>query len=108
MVEFNIEELYSSYGNIVETCIVNGYALPVLLKREYIPEEYCLSYERKQFLFKGMTNELREKLYDMLCLRKDMISRINKSNGVYSLDDFYNDELLEFLEEFPIFKSIIK
>lgn len=108
--KLNEQEIFNQYADIVRMCIKNGYALPMILKNYDIPDEYRLSMEEKQKLFDALNKYIRERLYDMLVARKVLIENIEDGRiiGYSTVEEYYEDELLSFLERYPMFESILE
>lgn len=109
MIEFDRDELFRKYKDIVKVCISDGYALPFLLKKYNVPSEYCLSDNKKKILFDNMSDDTRERLYGMLKYRRKMELLIFKGeiSDFSSVTDFHEKEVLDFVEVYPMFESII-
>lgn len=109
-MDFNEPVLYKEYKNIVKTCIQEGYALPVLIKDKHIPQEYKYNLEEKQTLFDNTTDEAKEKLYNMLNHRGEIVySILQKTNNTYTdVMEYYEDEVSSFIKLYTDYEDIIR
>lgn len=108
-MKINKEILFEEYKNIVRTCIVNSYPLPVLLKEYKIPEEYCLSMLEKERLFNKISRDEVVLLGERLKYRSSIMENIRLGKSGYeSVDEYYESELNEFLYVFPQYAKIIE
>ena len=108
-MNINREILFGEYKNIVRTCIVNSYPLPVLLKEYKIPIEYQLPMSEKERLFNNLSREQVVLLGERLEYRSSIIENIRLGKSGYeSVDEYYESELNEFLYVFPQYAKIIE
>ena len=107
---FNVTELFKEYKNIVKTCILDGYALPVLI-RDYnnVPVECTYNLAEKDKMYNSLSLDVKYKLGDMLKTRKqiEMSILIGENKDFKNVRMFYEVELNDFLKEYPQFSNIV-
>lgn len=108
MRDFNENSLFVNYKDIVKNCINEAYPLPLLLKEYDIPQEYDFGYNEKKRLFDLLSNRKKELLYKRMLSRKRILVAIDEERSeIYnSLEDFYSEELNNFLENYPQYNII--
>lgn len=116
-MEINKQEYYNQYKNIYTKCINEGIVFPVLLSEIYLPKEFQFSsdeiYDFKKNISKK--NQLKQLEYsrNMRKLERDIISKYEDWNDKNSekcekeLRKLYIDELNDFINKYPKFKTII-
>ena len=108
-MKINEKALFNCYKDIVRTCIVNSYPLPVLLKKYDIPIDYQLPMSEKERLFNNLSREEVVLLGERLEYRSSIIGNIRLGKSGYeSVEEYYESELNKFLYVFPQYAKIIE
>jgi hypothetical protein len=111
-LEFDIDYLNKSYKLIWEKLMSDGITIPYLIK-ENIDEAYYLSLEDYLQLSRKLSKIQHQRLSDAYYNRRLKEKEIRDSTKsstkkIKLFSEYKEDEIIEFIKNYPEFKSIIK
>lgn len=108
-MEINTEYLNQNYEKIWETSTKNGVPVPYLLK-DNVDKEILRNTDTDIAKLK-LSDNIKDKLNEAYLDRRKKETEIyRENNGVRKrqelIDEYVEDELIEFLKKFPQFKDV--
>lgn len=105
----DIEEFYKNYKEILLTCNENKIILPYILSKFIIPKEYDFTIEEHNSLMKRYEGNSEEIIPLYVSRREKELELFEKypNNPMKKIYEYYESELLDFLKDFPKFRSIL-
>lgn len=107
----NHREYLRLYKDIIKTCLTDGYLLPALLEIIDVPEKYDWTLEeKKKFEITLESSQKREQMFMERELRYASIdvSIFDFKQHAEKSTIIENEELLEFISEYPEYEKILK
>ena len=97
-----------NYKDIYRDCISNGVPVPYYFEKIGIPQCYCLTEGQIKKLHRSLDNDTKDDLWRSLDNRMKICMDIYRGNSdKYScLEDFYFDEMFDFVSKFPCYSFV--
>lgn len=106
-MEVNQEYINQNYTNIWQTVSENGELTPYLID---INTPYKYTKEKEQIKISKEAQEKRKEAYYQRRVKEREISRNAKNKTEYeeALQEYLEDELIEFVKKYPQFKDVLQ
>ncbi len=109
MINIDNEEYFKLYKELYVHCLNKGEIIPNILTDIIIPVEYRFTVDEKRRLDNGVSAKNKLKIYSkLLNRRQDELELIHYTDYMDRINEYNENELLEFVGKYPYFKSIIK
>lgn len=114
MLDWDFDNLCRLYKDIRLSCFEKGYLMPILINEvsEFIPDEYDFSNEEWVKIINNFDGFSEDEVYRSLVEKRNLFMDLMLEESSFidffdGAEEILEEEVFDFLEEFPEFNEIL-